>query len=247
MNLPVVILCGGKGLRIRSEYPDSPKPLIKVDEKTILERVIDIFILAGCQEIFLCLGYKDRTFLEYFAGNECFEQYDAEGFVSIVFRKDIKLTMVNTGIETTTAGRLKLMEKYIISYETFFMTYADGISDISISDLLNYHREKGCVATVTAVKPNLNFGVLGIEDGIVKTFYEKPKSKEWINGGFFVFDNEIFDFLEENDVLEVETVSFLAKKEQLSAFQYDGWWMCMDTYKDYLAITEYFVNREYKE
>lgn len=248
MNIPVVILCGGKGFRLRSEYPEIPKPLVKICGKTILERVMDIYISQGCKEVFLCLGYMGEKIVEYFAGILQLRLYNEKGYLHFEYtndeKREIALHLIDTGEETTTAGRIKKIEQYLMPYDMFFMTYSDGISDINLKFLLRDHLKNGTVGTLTAVRPNLNFGILDIKNGIVQSFLEKPRSIEWINGGFYLFNNNILEYIKESDTFEIETVSELIRNHLLSAFLHEGTWMCMDTYKDYLNMTEYFTVHE---
>lgn len=246
MNIPAVILCGGKGMRIRSEFPDLPKPLVVVHSKTILERVMEIYIHAGCREIFLCLGYKDKNIVEYFVGVVKMNEYETKGFISFEYGGAL-VNLVNTGLETNTAGRIKKLENYLKGHPYFYMTYADGITDVNIEDVFVAHINSNKIATLLAVKPKLSFGVLDIENGIVHNFNEKPKSNDWINGGFFVLKNEIFEYLDEDDVWELDTVKKLIDVQQLNAYQYDGLWMCMDNYKDYIEMTDFYRRNEVNE
>lgn len=243
-EIPVVILCGGKGSRIHAEFPDIPKPLIRIGERCILERVIDIYLSAGCKEIYLCLGHKAEEFIKYFAKPSLIAQFQESGYLDIPYLHQsalpIKLHLIHTGEDTPSAGRLKKIQTYLSKHKQFFLTYADGLSDINIRKLLQHHQTMGKIATLTAVQPILNFGILDIQDNVVSSFREKPQSKEWINGGFFVFSQEIFDEIYEQDTLEIETVDLLIQKKELTAYLHQGIWMCMDTYKDYLRILRYF-------
>jgi glucose-1-phosphate cytidylyltransferase len=147
-----------------------------------------------------------------------------------------KITFIDTGLETNTGGRIKKIEKEV--EDTFFATYSDGLSDLNLNSLLKFHRRHGRIATLTAVRPRSPFGILDINSGTVTNFREKPKLDNWINGGFFVFETEIFDYIKENDVLERGVFKRLVKNKNLVAYRHKGFWKCMDTYKDDIELNE---------
>jgi len=216
-RIPVVILCGGKGLRLR-EYTDLlPKALVPVGKMPIILHVMKIYAQQGFNKFILCLGYKGDMVKNYFTKSE-----DV---------RDFEITFADTGLETNTGGRIKKIEKYIDN-DNFFATYCDGVADIDLHTLYNHHKKANKIATLTAVHPISPFGMIEIEDGLVRSFKEKPTLPSLINGGFFVFNQKIFNYLAENSVLEDEPLKKLALDEQLAAFSHDGFWACMDTYKD---------------
>lgn len=244
MNIPVVILCGGKGFRIRADFPEVPKPLIEVAGKTILERVMNLYIQQGYCEFYLCLGFEGEKIVRHFGGELLADDYKSSTHLTFQYTnhqtQNITIHFINTGLETQTGGRLKQLNPLLKEYPIFFLTYADAISAINLQELLKFHLYSKRIATVTAVRPQLNFGFLKIQNGEVMQFQEKPISPDWINGGFFVFNYEIFQYLKEDEILEIETVQNLINIKQLNAFQSTDLWLCMDTYKDYVEMTKHF-------
>ncbi len=216
-DVPVLILAGGKGLRMR-EYTESiPKALVRIGDIPVVLHVMNIYAKYGYKRFVLSIGYMGQLIREFFEANSP-ASYD--------------ITCVDTGLETQTGGRIKLAEKYL-DEDDFFATYCDGVSDINLSALYNYHKQRDTLATLTAVHPLSTFGILAIEnDGIVSAFKEKPFLKDYINGGFFVFKNGILDSLKTEDILEEQPMKNLVQRKQLSAFKHEGFWACMDTFKD---------------
>lgn len=219
--MKTVILCGGEGTRLREHTNSIPKPMVMVGDKPILWHIMKIYTHYGFNDFILCLGYKGDVIKDCFKNDE-----------------DWNITFADTGLKTNTGGRIKRVEKYIED-DTFFATYGDGLSDIDLNDLLKYHKSKNKIATLTAIKPLSPFGMLEIDsNNLVTDFKEKPILDHWINGGFFVFDNGIFDYISENDVLEKEVFERLAKDANLCAYKHTGFWKCMDTYKDNLELNK---------
>ena len=219
-NIQTVILCGGKGLRLGADR--KPKSLFSIGEKPILWHIMKIYAFYGFKDFILCLGYEGEKIRRYF--------------------KDIKnwhITFADTGIETNTGGRLVQIEKYIRN-DCFFATYGDGLADINLSRLHKFHKRQGKIATITVVRPHLPFGIVDIDgrSSRVKDFKEKPLSGHWINGGFFVFNNKVFKYLNKADSLEKDTFTRLLKDREISACKHKGFWECMDTYKDNLRLNE---------
>lgn len=227
--MKTVILCGGEGIRLR-EYTESiPKPMVKIGDKPILWHIMKLYSYCGFDDFVLCLGYKGDKIKEYFKNDE-----------------NWSITFADTGLGTNTGGRVKKIEKYIED-DTFFTTYGDGLSDIDLNDLLEYHKSKNKIATLTTIKPLSPFGMLEIDsNNLVTDFKEKPILDYWINGGFFVFDVGVFDYISENDALEKEVFERLAKDNNLSAYKHTGFWKCMDTYKDNLELNKMWVNKKAK-
>jgi len=237
--IKVVILCGGRGTRLVEETEYRPKPMVRVGPRPILTHIMDIYSGYGFKDFILTLGYKGEVIKDYFLN---FDYYTNDFTIDLEEGKvitphtrrhpDWRITLADTGEETLTGGRIKRIEQYIEN-DTFMMTYGDGVSDIDISALLAYHREKGKIATVTGVRPMTRFGELEIEDGLVKEFREKPQVQTGlINGGFFVFEKGVFDYLSEDGSLEKEPLENLARDGQLAIFPHEGFWHCMDTYRD---------------
>jgi glucose-1-phosphate cytidylyltransferase len=236
-----VILCGGKGTRMKEETEFKPKPMVKVGQKPILWHVMKIYAYYGVKEFILCLGYKGEMIKEYFLNyqelnNDFTLDLSPDKKKVVIHHKDLedwKITFADTGEESMTGSRIAQIEKYIGNDEEFFLTYGDGLSDVNINELYKFHKKQGKIATLTAVQPFSYFGVIEVEKGLVKNFQEKPKLEGTINGGFFVCNKKIFKYLSKDPscVLEQEPLKELTKERQLSAFEHKGFWFAMDTYK----------------
>lgn len=224
--MKTVILCGGRGTRLGEHGRSVPKALIKIGGKPILWHLIRTYSHYGVDDFVLCLGFLGDEIRAYF-------QQDPIGQ---------RIEFVDTGQDTNTGGRLKRVEEYLSGEDLFCVTYGDGLADIDVSDLVRFHRSHGRIATVTAVHPYSNFGLMDIgDDDSVLRFREKPLLKEWINGGFFVFDNRIFDHLDDDSVLEREPFEALCEKGEMIAYRHDGFWKCMDTFKDSLEFEKIWM------
>ncbi len=244
--MKTVILCGGLGTRIREETEFRPKPMIEVGGKPILWHIMKIYSSHGCKDFVLCLGYKGEVIKNYFLE---YDLVNSDWTISLGTKKvthhqvfhdesDWRVTLAETGLDTMTGGRVKRIEKYIDG-DCFMMTYGDGLANIDIHDLLRFHREKGKIATITAVRPIARFGELAVDGDLVQVFREKPQIETgWINGGFFVFNKAVFDFLDEDCVLEKEPLERLAREQQLAVYKHTGYWRCMDTYRDLEALSQ---------
>lgn len=239
--MKVVILAGGYGTRISEESHLRPKPMIEIGERPILWHIMKLYSHYGFNDFIICLGYKGFFIKEYFA-----HYFLHESDVTFDFRNDNqsithgnsaepwKVTLVNTGLETLTGGRVKRIQKYIDN-EPFMLTYGDGVSDVNIKELVDYHKLHGKLATVTSVQPAGRFGALDLTDNNeVNGFYEKPKGDgSWINAGFFVLQPEIFDYIDgDSTVFEKEPLEGLAKNKELISFKHKGFWQPMDTLRD---------------
>ncbi len=244
--MKVVILCGGKGTRLNEKTESLPKPLIEIGGRPILWHIMKIYSAYGFNDFVLCLGYKAQKIKSYFMESESWRYQDfaldltngqPEVKVLQTRPEKWKISFVDTGEETNTGGRIKKIEP-LIDESTFMVTYGDGVSDLDIRKLLEFHRVQGKTGTVTAVNPPSQFGLLDIQNGNVRSFREKPAMNQWINGGFFVFEKKFFDYLGENDVLEQSPLERLSKEGGLSAYCHEGYWKCMDTYKDTLVLNE---------
>ena len=238
--MKVVILAGGLGTRLSEETEVRPKPMVEIGGMPILWHVMKIYSSQGFNEFIICLGYKGFLIKEYFA-NYFLHLSDvtielATGKINVHDCKseDIKLTLIDTGISTQTGGRIKRVKEYI-GNETFMLTYGDGLADININNLLKLHKENKKLATVTAVRPPGRFGsiILGDNNEVIK-FEEKPSGDGgWINGGFFVLEPEILNYIEDdNTYWEREPMANLASKGQLSVYEHSGFWKPMDTIRD---------------
>ena len=239
--MKVVILCGGLGTRLSEETTLKPKPMVEIGSRPILWHIMKIYEKFGFDDFVLPLGYKGDYIKNYFINyktiNSDFEINLGSGNISSHKSSDEKwnINLIDTGKHTLTGGRLLRLKDRL--KETFMMTYGDGVCDVDINKLLDFHKSHGKIATVTAVRPQARFGGLEIEDNKVKSFIEKPESnnsnESWINGGFFIFNTEIFDYLE-NDmtILERSPLEKLAEEGQLMTYQHNGFWQCMDTIRD---------------
>lgn len=240
--MKVVILCGGYGTRISEESHLKPKPMIEIGERPILWHIMKTYSHYGFNDFILCLGYKGYMIKEYFAnyflhGADVTFDLTKNNRLQIHSSEDVepwKVTLANTGLDTMTGGRLKRIEKYLDD-EPFLMTYGDGISDVNIRELYDFHRHHGRLATVTAVQPSGRYGVLGIaDDATVFEFVEKPKNIDaWINGGFFVLSPKVLDYIDgDGTSFETGPLDRLAEEEQITAYKHSGFWQCMDTQRD---------------
>lgn len=239
--MKVVILAGGLGTRISEESSVKPKPLIQVGGKPILWHIMNIYSHYGYNEFIICLGYKGNMIKEYFYNyrmedNDVTFDYN-NGFNMQIHNKSKKapwkVTLVETGLNTMTGGRIKRIEEYIED-DTFMFTYGDGVSDVNIENLVNFHKASGKAITVTAVQPQGRFGVMKLNKNNVESFREKVTgSEEWINGGFFVASKEIFKYIKDDlTVLEQEPLMNLAAENKMSAYKHTGFWQPMDILKE---------------
>ena len=236
--MKVVILAGGLGSRISEESQIKPKPLIEIGGKPILWHIMKIYSHYKLNEFIVCCGYKGYLIKEYFA-NYSLHTTDITVDVSknkiLVHRKKTepwKITLIDTGDNSPTGERVKMIRKYV--GDTFCLTYGDGLSSVNIKSLIKFHIQEKKLATVLAVRPAGRFGVIKLENNMVKDFLEKPKGdNSWINGGFFVLNKKIFEYIEkENSIWERKPMEKLAKDNQLNALKYDGFWYAMDTLRD---------------
>jgi glucose-1-phosphate cytidylyltransferase len=226
---PVAILCGGRGTRLREHTQELPKPLVEVGGMPIVWHVIQLYAVQGFRRFLLATGYM---------GDQI------EGFVAAQrWPQDVVVECVDTGLETQTGGRIKLLEPHLEGEEVLCATYADGLADIDLRTLLAFHRDHGALATMTVVRPELQFGVTELDgDGRVLGFREKPRSDHWINGGFFCFDAGALAYLELDSVLERAPLERLAAEGQLRAHRHEGFWECMDTYKDAVLLNDMWAS-----
>ncbi|TSK06130.1 MAG: glucose-1-phosphate cytidylyltransferase [Geobacter sp.] len=239
--MKVVILAGGFGTRISEESHLKPKPMIEIGERPILWHIMKTYSSYGFTDFIICLGYKGYCIKEYFA-----HYFLHESDVTFDFKNDNErlihhhsaepwtVTLVNTGLETMTGGRVKRIQPYV-GDEPFMLTYGDGVSDVNIKELVSYHRGHGKLATVTSIQPSGRFGALDLTTGNAVTgFKEKPKGDgAWINAGFFVLQPEIFDYIAGDEtVLEKEPLEKLARDGELVAYKHPGFWQPMDTLRD---------------
>ena len=237
--MKVIILAGGFGTRL-SEYTDAiPKPMAKIGDKPILWHIMKIFEHHALNDFVLALGYKNEIIKEYFSKysllNSDFSIDLKSGNMEMhqVQSEDWNVTLVDTGLETMTGGRIKRLKDFV-GNQTFMVTYGDGVGNIDIKNLIKFHKSHKRLATVTAVRPQARFGELEIVDDCVKSFKEKPQLDQgWINGGFFVLEPEVFDLISDDSVMfERQPLEELSSEENLMAYKHHGFWKCMDTKRD---------------
>ena len=243
--MKVVILAGGYGTRISEESHLKPKPMIEIGERPILWHIMKLYSHYQFNDFIICLGYKGHMIKEYFAnyflhGSDV--TFDLANNTTCTHSsaevEPWKVTLANTGLDTQTGGRIKRIKKYI-GDEAFLLTYGDGVADINVEELVAFHKSHGKLATVTAVQPSGRYGVLGLnEDASVLEFIEKPKTLDaWVNGGFFVLEPGIFDYIEgDHTPFEGHPLTELAEDGQIMAYNHSGFWRCMDTQRDKLIL-----------
>ena len=245
--MKVVILAGGFGTRISEESHLKPKPMVEIGDKPILWHIMKYYSAFGFNDFIICLGYKAYIIKEFFA-----DYYLHMSDITFDFRNENKMivhdnfaepwrvTLVDTGLNTMTGGRIKRVRDYV-GDESFMLTYGDGVADVDIKALLEFHKKHGKIATMTAIRPSVRFGILDIEQGNAITSFREKSQEDMglINGGFMVLEPGIFDFIEgDNTVLEREPLEKLARQRELMAFKHDGFWQCMDTLRDKKLLDE---------
>jgi glucose-1-phosphate cytidylyltransferase len=219
-----VILCGGRGTRLQEHTQSIPKPLVEIGGHPIVWHVMQIYAAQGLKRFILCTGYRGEMIDRFVEETE--------------WPDGIVVESVDTGLDTPTGGRLyKVRDR--VGDGPFCLTYADGVADIDLHELAAHHERYGGLATMTVVRPELQFGVTELDgDGRVAGFREKPRSEHWINGGFFCLETGVFDYLDETSVLERDPLEALARDGQLYAYRHTGFWECMDTYKDAVLLND---------
>jgi glucose-1-phosphate cytidylyltransferase len=236
----VVILAGGLGTRLSEETSTRPKPMVEIGGRPLLWHIMNLYGHYGLKQFVLALGYKGEAIKDYFLRyrpcNSDITVNLCNGDVTYdrTHRLDWQVCMVDTGDATLTGGRLARLERLLRPEGTFLLTYGDGVADVDIGQLLEFHKGCGKIATVTAVRPPARFGTMQFDGESVREFKEKPQTAEgWINGGFFVFEPEIFDYLDGDEtVLEGEPLERLARDGELAAYRHESFWHCMDTLRD---------------
>ena len=247
--MKVVILAGGFGTRLAEVTDQIPKPMVMIGGFPIIWHIMNIYAKAGYSDFILALGYKSEVIKKYFT-----DYYLLQSDLSINLssgavvqlnpkRLNWNVTLVNTGLHSMTGGRLLRVKDYLDD-KTFMVTYGDGLSDIDINQLVEFHRANGKAVTVSAVHPAARFGELEISNNLVKEFKEKPQTQSgWINGGFFVMEPRFLEYIEgDNTVLEAEPLEQLAKQGELTAYKHNGFWQCMDTIRDKNYLEELWQN-----
>lgn len=251
--MKVVILCGGQGTRLREETEYRPKPLVEVGGRPVLWHIMRSYAAHGFKDFVLCLGYKGWLIKEYFLNYKAFNcdftlqmgfdraiEYHQRENGQYSPPEDWRITFVETGLDSMTGSRVKQVAPYLTG-DNFMLTYGDGVADVDISALRDFHRAHGKIGTVTAVSASSRFGELAIDgDNTVQRFAEKPVGGSMINGGFFVFQRKFLDYLSDDAscVLEKEPVERLANEGQLAAYCHSGFWHAMDTYREFVHLNE---------
>jgi glucose-1-phosphate cytidylyltransferase len=224
-----VILCGGRGTRLQERTQEIPKPLVEIGGRPIVWHVIRLYAVHGFRRFLLATGYRGEM-IERFVADEAWP----DGVV---------VECLDTGPDTPTGGRIKLLEGALDGTPVICATYADGLADIDLRALLSTHLDHGALATMTVVRPRLQFGVTELDgDGRVQGFREKPRSEHWINGGFFCFGTGVLSYLDADAVLERDPLERLAAEGQLRAHRHEGFWECMDTYKDAVELNDLWAS-----
>lgn len=245
MLMKAVLLAGGLGTRISEETVIKPKPMVEIGGKPILWHIMKLYSHYGINDFIICLGYKGYMIKEYFANyflhqsDVTFNLRDNEMKVHNNHCEPWSVTLVDTGDETMTGGRLKRVRDYI-GNESFCFTYGDGVSNVNIGKLISFHAKQRTFATLTAVQPPGRFGALDLTRNMITSFNEKPQGDgSWINGGFFILENEIFNYIEgDKTIWERDPLEELARQNQLSAYKHTGFWQPMDTLRDRMKLEE---------
>ncbi len=230
MKPTVVILCGGRGTRLRERTESVPKALVEIGGRPILWHVVQIYAAQGFDRFLLATGYMGDAVAEFAAAQR--------------WPGGVEVECIDTGLDTPTGGRVAWLGDRLAE-GTFCVTYADGVADVDLGALLDFHRGHGDLATMTVVRPHLQWGVAELgEGGRVAGFAEKPRSEHWINGGFLCFEPGALAYLDEDSVLEREPLRRLASDGRLHAYRHDGFWDCMDTYKDAVVLNDLWASGE---
>jgi glucose-1-phosphate cytidylyltransferase len=247
--MKVVILCGGQGTRLREETEYRPKPMVDIGGRPIVWHIMKSYAHYGHSHFVLCLGYKGNVIKEYFLNYEAMNsditmtlgQLRAIAYHDQHHEQEFNVTLADTGQNTMTGGRLNRVKRYVGKEDTFLLTYGDGLSNVDIGRVVEFHRRHGKKATLTTVRPTSRYGVIDLNGSDhVERFNEKPVLDSWINAGFFVFNRGVFDYLEGGDdcVLERTPLELLAADGQLMAYRHEGFFYAMDTYREYQYLNE---------
>lgn len=247
-----IILAGGYGTRISEESHLRPKPMIELGGKPILWHIMKHFHHYGVKDFIILAGYKQHVIKEYFANyflhtSDITFDFSQQGHVQVINKQnseDWRVTVVDTGLNTMTGGRIKRIKDYLDPDFPFFMTYGDGVADVDIKALLDFHRKHGKLATLTAIQPETRFGIMDLDNDTVLSFREKDKSDVgWINGGFMVLSPKVIDYIDGDDtVFERKPLQTLAHERQLMCYRHNGFWKCMDTLRDKEALEKMLTN-----
>ncbi len=251
--MKVLLLAGGYGTRLSEETDIKPKPMLQIGGKPILWHIMKMYSHYGFNDFVILLGYKGYYIKEYFANyylhqsDITFDMKNGEMKVHNNSSEPWKVTLIDTGLDTMTGGRIKRAKEYIDD-ETFMLTYGDGVSDVNIKDLVVFHKNNNKKATMTAIQPAGRFGALDIETNLVNNFVEKPAGDgNWINGGFMVCEPDVLDLIEsDSTTFEQYPLQTLARQGELGAFKHHGFWQCMDTLRDKTSLNNMWNRKEAK-
>jgi glucose-1-phosphate cytidylyltransferase len=245
--MKAVILCGGMGTRMREETEFRPKPLVEVGGRPILWHIMKLYAHHGFRDFVLCLGYRGNMIKEYFLNYEamnndftiCLGRKSQIQFNGDHEEQNFRITLADTGLDSMTGGRLRRAQKYLHD-DCFMVTYGDGVSDVDVRRLVEFHKSHGKLATVTTFRPMSRFGILDIDASHqVMNFIEKPRSDAWASAGYFVFQREVLDYLDDDQcILEREPLERLAAERQLVAYNHDGFFYAMDTFREYEILND---------
>lgn len=245
--MKAVLLAGGLGTRMREETEYRPKPMVEIGNRPVLWHIMKLLGAQGIEDFVICTGYKSNFIKNYFLS---YRSENSDFTIKLGDEKSVQfqeanteenwtVTVSDTGASTQTGGRIKRIKKYV-GDETFLCTYGDGIADVDVKKLIEFHKSHGKIATVTAVQPTSRFGVLDIdENGQIVHFREKPKVEDWISIGYFIFEKEVFDYIDSDEsILELNTLHRLAAVGEVVAYQHQGFWEPMDTYRETILLNE---------
>jgi glucose-1-phosphate cytidylyltransferase len=251
--MKAVILCGGLGTRLREETEFRPKPMVPIGERPILWHIMKLLSFGGVHEFVLCLGYRGEAIKEYFLNYEALNndftislgRGHSVSYENAHQEQEFRVTLSDTGQGTMTGGRVKRVRRYL-GNEPFMVTYGDGVADIDVSKVLEFHRAHGKIATISTARPSSRFGSVEISaTNQVESFAEKPKSDTWINAGFMIFEPAVFEYLGgDSTVLEREPLERLSHEGQLMAYRHDGFFYPMDTFREFQALNEMWASGE---
>ena len=251
-NIPVVILAGGLGTRLREETEFKPKPMVEIGDRPILWHIMKYFSSYGIKDFIICLGYRGDVIRDYFLSYQTrninlslrLGQEPKTNFLDKHDENDWKVTLIETGKMSSTGSRLKQVQDFI-GDRTFMCTYGDGLSSVNLEELVLFHRSHSGIATLSAVHPTSRFGVVDLrDDGKIQEFLEKPIVDDWVNGGYFVLEPSIFDFITDDGPFEETPLKSLAKSNNLFAYRHDGFWQPMDTYREYLELNARWTSND---
>lgn len=250
--MKTIVLCGGVGTRLKEETEFRPKPMVFIGKKPLLWHIMKIYAAYGFNEFILALGYKADYIKDFFLNQKAFTSdfsLDTRSHKTKFYADDrlavdhFKITFVDTGLETLPGERILLCKKYIPAKDKYFMvTYGDGVTDLNIADLVKFHKKQKTIGTITGVHPRSKFGLVKTKtNNHVVSFVEKPVLMDWVNGGYMVFDKRVFDYLKPGET-EHPALTRLAKADQLSIYKHDGFWFCVDTYKELEEVNKMWTS-----